>query len=181
MVIKMPGLEKGYIQVYTGGGKGKTTASLGLCLRAAGHGMRSHIIQFMKGQIDYGELTSVERFDGLITITQGGRASFVDKDGPDPEDVRLAKESLDLARDLIKKAEVDILVLDEVNVALDFGLVELDDVLALLRDKPERMELILTGRNAHESIVEAADLVTEMREVKHYYSGGVKSRVGIER
>jgi len=177
----MERLEKGYIQVYTGGGKGKTTAALGLCLRAAGHGLRSHVIQFMKGQIDYGELSAIKRFEGLITITQGGRASFVDKDNPDPEDVRLAREALSLAGEIIKKAEVDILVLDELNVALDFGLVRLEDVLALIGEKPEKMELILTGRNAPEAIVETSDLVTEMREIKHYWKDGIKGRVGIEK
>jgi len=176
----MPGDEKGYVQVYTGHGKGKTTAALGLCLRAAGHGMRSHIIQFMKGQIDYGELESVKKFEGLVTLTQGGRDCFVKKECPDPEDIRLARETLELAAGVLKRGEVDILVLDEINVALDFGLVGLDDVLELIRVKPGKMELILTGRNAPDEIIEAADLVTEMREVKHYWKKGVSGRTGIE-
>ncbi|HUT55063.1 MAG TPA: cob(I)yrinic acid a,c-diamide adenosyltransferase [bacterium] len=176
----MPGDEKGYVQVYTGAGKGKTTAALGMCLRAAGHGLTSHIIQFMKGRIDYGELEAVKRFEGLIKLTQGGRECFVSKSCPDPEDKRLAQETLKLAREAMREGKVDILVLDEINVALDFGLIELEDVLGLIREKPERMELVLTGRNAHPKVIEAADLVTEMREVKHYWEKGVTARTGIE-
>jgi cob(I)alamin adenosyltransferase len=176
----MPREEKGYVQVYTGAGKGKTTAALGLCLRAAGRGMRSHIIQFMKGQIGYGELESVKRFEGMITITQGGRDSFVKKQKPDPEDVKLAQETLKTAQKVLLGGEVDILVLDEINVALDFGLVELADALDLIKKKPENMELILTGRNAPDEIIQAADLVTEMREIKHYWKKGVGARTGIE-
>lgn len=176
----MPRSEPGLVQVYTGNGKGKTTAALGLCLRAAGHGMRSRIIQFMKGQVDYGELFSIPRLEGLITITQGGRECFVSKERPDPEDVRLARETLALAREAVVSNEHDIVVLDEVNVALDFGLIELADVLEIIDLKPPPMELILTGRAAPPEIIERADLVTEMREVKHYWKKGVTSRTGIE-
>jgi len=168
------------VQVYTGAGKGKTTAALGQCFRAAGHGFRCRVIQFMKGQIDYGELTAVKRFEGLIELIQGGRDSFVSKQNPADEDVRLARETLALARAAVESAEVDLLVLDEINVAIDFGLVNLNDVLDLIDAKPENMELILTGRNAPEKIIERADLVTEMREIKHYWSKGVPSRKGIE-
>jgi len=177
----MPELERGYVQVYTGDGKGKTTAALGLCLRAAGHGLRSHLIQFMKGQINYGELEAVKKLDGLVAITQGGRASFVSKEDPDPEDVRLAREALALAEKMVAAGEADLLVLDEINVALDFKLVPLDPVLDLIKKKPEKMELILTGRNAPPEIIAAADLVTEMRELKHYWRSGVNGRKGVER
>jgi len=177
----MPGKEKGKVQVYTGEGKGKTTAALGLCLRSAGHGLRSVIVQFMKGQIDYGELRSVERFDGLITIIQGGRDSFVSRRNPDPDDIRLARETLERAKQLIVEPGLDLLVLDEINVALDFGLVPLDQVLALIHQRPERLELVLTGRGAHPEVIACADLVTEMREVKHYWKNGVACRTGIER
>jgi len=176
----MPRDEVGLVQVYTGDGKGKTTAALGMCLRAAGHGMRSLVIQFMKGQIDYGELMAVEKMGGLIEIAQGGRASFVSKDRPAQEDVRLARRTLEMARAAVRAGEVDILVLDEVNVALDFGLIELEDVLDLIEDKPDNMEMVLTGRNAPERIIERADLVTEMMEVKHYWRRGVSSRRGVE-
>jgi cob(I)alamin adenosyltransferase len=172
---------KGYVQVYTGDGKGKTTAALGLCFRAAGHGLRSRIIQFMKGQIDYGELQAAKKFEGLIVITQAGRASFVSRKDPDPEDMRLARAALELAREELEKNEVALLVLDEVNVALDFGLVPLAEVLDLIQKKPPGMELILTGRGAPPPLIQAADLVTEMREVKHYWKQGVPARKGIER
>jgi cob(I)alamin adenosyltransferase len=176
----MPRQEQGLIQVYTGAGKGKTTAALGLCLRAAGHGMRSHIVQFMKGQVHYGELTSVKKLDGLIELTQGGRESFVSKRAPDPEDIRLAGETLKRAREIMAAGKVDILVLDEINMALDFGLIGLADALDLINAKPDNMELVVTGRNAPAEIIERADLVTEMREVKHYWNRGVACRTGIE-
>ncbi len=177
----MPGSEKGFVQVYTGDGKGKTTAALGLCFRAAGHGMKSHIIQFMKGQIDYGELKAVKMTGGLVTITQGGRDCFVSRECPAREDVDLAGEALAKASDLVAKGEVDIVVLDEVNVALDFKLIEVGDVLRIMDSKPANMELILTGRSAPAEIVERADLVTEMREVKHYWTKGVTARKGVEK
>ena len=177
----MPGNEKGLVQVYTGEGKGKTTAALGLCLRAAGHGMRSVVLQFMKGQIDYGELRSVERFGGLITIIQGGRPNFVSRENPDPEDVRLVRETFARARALVAEPGLDLLVLDEINVALDFGLIGIDEVADLIRSRRRGLELVLTGRGAPPDIIAIADLVTEMREVKHYWKNGVTCRTGIER
>ncbi len=170
----------GLFQVYTGDGKGKTTAALGLCMRAAGHGFRSHIIQFMKGQIDYGELEAVKYMDGLIRITQGGRSCFVNRKDPDPVDVDLARKALDLARKEIEERTVDILVLDELNVALDFGLVSLEQVMELIRARPGSMELLITGRGADPRLIEAADLVSEMKEIKHYYRQGIGCRTGIE-
>jgi len=172
-------LEKGLIQVYTGPGKGKTTAALGLALRAAGHGLKVHIVQFMKGWPHYGELVSVERLPN-ITIRQFGRPQFVDKESPDPEDFRLAREALAHARQVILSGECDVLILDEINVALNLGLIELSDVLSLLEEKPERVELVLTGRNAPLEIVRRADLVTEMLDIKHPYYEGIKGRQGIE-
>ncbi len=172
---------KGLVQVYTGSGKGKTTAALGLAFRAAGHGYRTHIIQFMKGRIGYGELKAAKMTKGLVKITQGGRASFVSRENPDAEDVRLAKKALALARKEVERGEVDILVLDEVNVALDFKLIPLEEVLDLIKSKPNSMEMVLTGRGAPRAIVRTADLVTNMREVKHYWQKGVRGRKGIER
>ena len=172
---------RGYVQVYTGSGKGKTTAALGLCLRASGHGLRSHLIQFMKGQIDYGELKAVIKLGGLVTITQAGRSNFVHKENPDPEDVRLARQALELSRKALAEARLDILVLDEILCALDFKLVTEAEVLDLIRRKPEKLELVLTGRGATAAIIEAADLVTEMKAIKHYFDEGVMDRVGIER
>jgi cob(I)alamin adenosyltransferase len=177
----MADADKGYVQVYTGNGKGKTTAALGLCFRAAGHGHRSLILQFMKGQIDYGELEAVKRFADLITIEQGGRASFVSRERPDPEDIRLARETLARARTAIARDDLELLVLDEINVAVDFGLIPVEEVLALIRDKRPALELVLTGRGARPEVIACADLVTEMREVKHYWKNGVPCRTGIER
>jgi len=172
---------KGYIQVYTGTGKGKTTASLGLAVRAAGHGLKTVIIQFMKGWIDYGELKGVAMLSPLVTIHQAGRDTFVDRESPDPEDVRLARDGWELAKETILGGKADIVVLDEINCAVDFGLLPVGEILDLLRRKPDGMEIVLTGRGAPEEIVAAADLVTEMREIKHYYAKGVDARVGVER
>ncbi len=172
-------LERGLIQVYTGDGKGKTTAALGLALRAAGHGLKTCIIQFMKGWSFYGELGSVEMIPD-ITLHQFGRSEFVYKDRLDPEDISQARQALDHTRQIMESGDCDLLVLDEINVALDFGLIGLEEVLALLESKPQQVELILTGRNAHPDVICRADLVTEMREVKHPYTKGVQGRKGIE-
>jgi len=178
--MKSPGLEKGFIQVYTGDGKGKTTAALGLALRAIGHGLKVFIIHFMKGNIEYGELRAAKCLEPNLTIRQMGRETFVSRDNPDEEDIKLAQQALELARDAVANGEYDVVVLDEVNCALDFSLIPLDQVLKILQNKPERVELVLTGRGAPPEIIQAADLVTEMKEIKHYYRKGIKSRKGIE-
>ena len=168
------------IQVYTGNGKGKTTAALGQCFRAAGHGLRSVIFFFMKGYIEYGELGAAERMGELIEVVQCGRASFVDKENPDPVDVRMARDGFEKARRAVLSGEYDIVVLDELNVALEFGLLPLDGVLELLAEAPEDLEIVITGRAAAPEVVEKADLVTEMREIKHYHRRGVRAREGFE-
>jgi len=175
------GLERGMVQVYTGGGKGKTTAALGLALRAIGHGLKVFVIQFMKGNIEYGELEASRWLAPFLTIRQMGRETFVNRQNPDPEDVRLAQEALELAKKLVNEGEHDIIIFDEINVAMDFGLVDKGEVLRLLEERPPHVELVLTGRYAPPEIIEKADLVTEMVEVKHYYRQGVLSREGIER
>ena len=175
-------LKEGYVQVYTGDGKGKTTAALGLAFRAVGHGMKVFIIQFMKGSIFYGELKTAQMLSPYVTIVQMGREEFVNRENPDPEDIRLAQEGIKLAKEIMQKNEHDILILDEINVALDFGLVSLEQVLDLIHNKPKDMELVLTGRYAHPEVVKEADLVTEMVEIRHYYAEkGVDARDGIER
>jgi len=172
----------GLVEVYTGDGKGKTTAALGLALRACGQGLKSYMIQFMKGEIYYGELGAVKNLpDDCFTITQMGRPDFVSRDNPDPIDVELAQKALELAREVIETGGHDILILDEVNVALDFGLISTSEVLKLIDSKPQEMELILTGRYAPRAIIDRADLVTEMKEIKHPYMRGIPARVGIER
>lgn len=172
-------LDRGLIQVYTGEGKGKTTAALGLALRAAGQGLCVHIVQFMKGGLDYGELAALQHQPN-ISLRQFGRASFVDRQHLDPEDVRLAQEAWQHSLDALRGGAYDVVVLDELNVALDYGLLSLPQVLELLDAKPEQVELILTGRNAHPDVVQRADLVTEMLAIKHPFSRGVEARKGIE-
>lgn len=172
-------LERGLIQVYTGDGKGKTTAALGLALRAAGHGLRVYIVQFMKGSPDYGEILAVQRQPN-ISIVQFGRPDFVDRDNPDPRDIELAQAAVRHCLDVVPNGGYDVVVLDEISVALDFGLLSLPQVLALFDQKPEHVELVLTGRSAHPTIIERADLVTEMREIKHPHVAGMDARKGIE-
>jgi cob(I)alamin adenosyltransferase len=173
-------MERGLIQVYTGDGKGKTTAALGLALRAVGHRLKVLVIQFMKGRIDYGEIESAQRFLPYLTIKRVGQECFVSKSHPDPLDVQRSQEGLSLAEKAIKNGDFDIVIFDEINVAIDYNLIPLSDVLQLIDSKPETVELILTGRNAKPEILERADLVTEMVERKHYYRKGVKARKGIE-
>jgi cob(I)alamin adenosyltransferase len=174
-------LERGLVQVYTGNGKGKTTAALGLALRAAGREMKVCVIQFMKGGGPYGEHLAAPRLAPYLTIVPTGRPGWVNRDNPDPEDLRCAREALELARASMVSGEYSLVILDEINGAVSFGLVSVDDVLDLMRMRPADVELVLTGRNADERVIAAADLVTEMREVKHYYKAGVAARVGIEK
>jgi cob(I)alamin adenosyltransferase len=171
-------MERGYIQVYTGEGKGKTTAALGLTLRASGHGLKVYIGQFMKGQ-DYSELRSAAALDG-VTLEQYGEPGWVHEGKLKPEQLEQAAKGLAKASEALRSGGYDIVILDELNMALWFKLISLDDVLRLLDDKPTGTELVLTGRRAHEEIIARADLVTEMREIKHYYTAKVPARRGIE-
>lgn len=171
---------RGYVQIYTGGGKGKTTAALGLALRAAAHGLRTCIVQFMKGQ-QYGELDAVRMTGGLVTIEQFGHPDFCTfGKEPDPADVERARAGLKRVHEVMDAGSCNILVADELATACLFRLVTEEDVLVVMRDKPDGMELVITGRGATERMIEEADLVTEMREVKHYYVKGVGAREGIE-
>ena len=172
---------RGYIQVYTGDGKGKTTAALGLALRAIGYGLRVYIGQFLKGQM-YGELSSAKKLSPDIKIEQFGRKGFihVTKD-PDEEDVKRAKRGLKKCFDAMLSQKYSIIILDEINVAVYFNLLSEKEVLEFLCQKPENIELILTGRYAPASFLKKADLVTVMKGKKHYYQKGVKAREGIEK
>ncbi|HEC82111.1 MAG TPA: cob(I)yrinic acid a,c-diamide adenosyltransferase [Thermoplasmatales archaeon] len=172
------GLEKGYVHVYTGPGKGKTTAALGLGLRAAGAGLKVYMIQFMKGR-RYSEIDAVEQLQNF-TIVQFGRDEFVSKENPEQIDIDLAQQGLEHANEIIKTGEHDLVILDEINVALDYNLIPLEDTLRLIREKPEKVELVLTGRYASPELVKQADLVTEMLEIKHPFQKGVLARKGID-
>lgn len=170
---------QGLVQVYTGEGKGKTTAALGLALRAAGRGLKVKIIQFLKAPDSSGEHFAALRLAPELEIIPSGRPGFIKRE-PDPEDLRLARQALALAGQILASGQVDLLVLDEINVALSLGLIKTAEVLALIEGKPAAVELVLTGRGAPEEILLKADLVTEMRLVKHPFQEGLAAREGIE-
>ncbi len=171
-------LKKGYIHVYTGDGKGKTTAAIGLGIRAVGAGLQVYMIQFMKGR-RYSELDGLKNVPHF-TVVQFGRDEFVSKDNPEQIDIDLAGKGLTHAREIIQKGTYDLVILDEINVALDYQLLSLQDVVSLLKEKPEHVELVLTGRSAHPEIIKQADVVSEILEIKHPYQKGVSSRKGID-
>jgi cob(I)alamin adenosyltransferase len=171
-------LKKGYVQVYTGDGKGKTTAAIGLGIRAVGAGYKVAMVQFMKGR-RYSEIDTL----GMVphfSVYQHGRDEFVSKEDPDRIDMDLAAEGLRHASELISAGKHDLVILDEINVALDFKLIDLDEVLEMIEGRPDHVEVVLTGRYAPAEIVQKADLVTEMKEIKHFYHSGVVARKGIE-
>lgn len=174
-------LERGCVQVYTGDCKGKTTAALGLALRAVGRGLKVIMIQFMKGGGPYGEHLAAARLAPELTIIPTGRPGWVNRDNPAQEDKRLAAEALAMAREKLLSNDYDMVILDEINGAVFFGLLTVDDQLDLIRQRPDTVELVFTGRNVDSRVIEAADLVTEMREIKHYYKAGVPAREGIEK
>jgi cob(I)alamin adenosyltransferase len=177
---KQSSIGKGYIQVYTGNGKGKTTAALGLAFRAMGYGLKTYIGQFMKGR-RYSELNAVKMVSKYITAEQYGKTDFTQvKEHPDTEDVKIAKTGLAKAREVMLSRKYDIIVLDEINTAYFFHLITVNEMLDFIKDKPDGVELIFTGRYAPQKLIDAADLVTEMVEVKHYYKNGTISRKGIE-
>jgi len=171
---------RGLIQVYTGNGKGKTTAALGQALRALGHGYRVLMLQFMKGSENYGELQAAARYLPGFEIIQSGRHEFVNKANPEEVDLRLARQGFNLAREVFFSGRYDMVILDEINVALDFGLIPLEEVLELIAAKPPDLDLILTGRYAPAEILAVADLISDIQEVKHHYARGVEAREGIE-
>jgi len=168
----------GYVQVYTGNGKGKTTAALGLTLRAVGAGLKVYIVQFAKG-MDYSELAALRRLGDAVVVRQCGRDCFIRRE-PTDEDRKLARQGFDEARQAVLSGDYDVVVLDEANIATYYGLVTVDELLALVDERPAGVELVFTGRKADERLVARADLVTEMVEIKHYYQQGVQARKGIE-
>lgn len=170
---------RGLVEIFTGDGKGKTSAALGVALRALGQKLRVHIIFFMKGDFPYGEQKVLSRLSG-ITFERFGFRDFVDPSAVKPEEKEEARKALEAARKAVLSQKYDVVILDEVNVATAWDLVSIDDVLKLIRDKPPKVELILTGRYADSRLVEAADLVTDMVKVKHPYDRGILSRKGID-
>lgn len=173
-------LKKGFVQIYTGNGKGKSTAAIGQAVRAAGFGLKSYIAQFMK-EYPYSELVSLKHLSELISVEQFGGDEFVyKKELPAEEELAKAKRGLQTARDKMLSGDYDIIILDEVIVAIYFKLFETKDIVEFIKSKPENVELILTGRYCPEELIDLADLVTEMQEIKHYYQKGITSRKGIE-
>jgi cob(I)alamin adenosyltransferase len=171
--------EFGFIQVYTGNGKGKTTASLGLAFRACGHGFRVLMIQFMKECADYGEVKAAHMLPGF-KIIQVGRNDFVDLESPDPLDRQLAQAGWQQAKTLIDEGGYDIVILDEINVAMACGLIDTAEVVTFLTERRRPVEIVLTGRYAPGAVIDIADLVTDMQDIKHPYSAGVEARQGID-
>lgn len=176
--------QHGYIQVYTGNGKGKTTASLGLAMRALGRCWKVLIIMFTKGGDDYGELNSFMNLSPAIKnnlkIVQAGLDRIVYKNNETKDDAEAIKKGWELAKNAIKNDEYQLIILDEANIAIDLGILDVDEVVEVLKNKPEEMEIVLTGRNAHPKIIEIAHLVSEIQPVKHYWDTGIAARKGIE-
>ena len=170
---------KGYVQVYTGDGKGKTTAALGLALRAAGAGLKVYIGQFLK-KGDYSEIKALERLADFITVEQFGLGRFI-KGKPTQEEIRAAGRGLKRLKAMMTSGRYDIIIIEEGNVAVTCGLFPAQDLLSLIAAKPDDVELVITGRNAAAEILEKADLVTEMKSIRHYFEKGVAARRGIEK
>jgi cob(I)alamin adenosyltransferase len=168
---------KGYVHVYTGNGKGKTTAAIGLAIRALGAGKKIYLAQFVKG-MKYSEIKALEKFDN-IDVEQFGLRCFI-REKPKPEDIAAAQKGLERVQEVVKSGKYDMVILDEANIAVFFGLFGVDDLLNIISLKPENLELVITGRYARQALIDRADLVTEMKEIKHYFTQGVQAREGIE-
>ena len=171
-------MTRGYVHVYTGDGKGKTTAAIGLAIRAAGAGMRVFIAQFVKG-MHYSELDPLDRYAAQITLKQYGRDCFI-KNEPTQQDIQAALHGLEEVKRILASGDYQMVILDEANIATWYNLFSADELVDLVRSKPDSVELVITGRNADPKVIAAADLVTEMKEIKHYYHRGVQARPGIE-
>jgi cob(I)alamin adenosyltransferase len=180
-ITKKPVVKKdrGLVMVITGNGKGKTTAAFGQALRAVGQNYNVFVLQFMKGR-KYGEFIAAEKYLPRLTIRMSALDSFVMRDNPAAIDIELAEKGLDTARKAIMSGKYDMVILDEINVALDFKLINLKEVIDLIKNKPPALNLILTGRYAPEGIIKLADTVSEVKEIKHHYAAGIKDRAGIE-
>lgn len=175
---------QGYVQVYTGNGKGKTTAAMGLSLRALGQGKKVNITMFTKGGDNYGEIKAFNKLQPDIrknlTINQAGLDRIVYTSNETEEDKKIMQKGWEKAKKVIQNGEADVVVLDEINIALDLNMIDEKDVIETIKNKPKNVEIVMTGRNAHKSVIDVADLVSEIKEVKHYYNKGVMAREGIE-
>ncbi|HJU79961.1 MAG TPA: cob(I)yrinic acid a,c-diamide adenosyltransferase [Nitrososphaeraceae archaeon] len=174
--------QDGMVIVYTGNGKGKTTASLGVALRAIGHGFRVCMVQFIKGEWHYGELNSIKRLEPDFELIVAGKGfiGIVDDDHAFEEHVKAANTALNIVDQKISLGTFDIIILDEINYAINLGVIRLEDVIKIVQNRPKNVSLILTGNHAHEEIISLADLVTEMKEIKHPYKKGIKAKKGID-
>jgi cob(I)alamin adenosyltransferase len=174
--------ERGLVIVYTGKGKGKTTAALGIVLRAVGHGYKVGMIQFIKGEWYYGELTSSKRLEPEFELIVAGKGfvGIIDDDHPIEDHQKAAAQALAVAREKLASGRYDVLILDEINYAVKLNLITEQDVLDLIKSRPQKTTLVITGNYAPEKVIEAADLVTEMREIKHPYKAGIKAKKGID-
>ncbi len=174
--------KEGLVIVYTGKGKGKTTAALGMALRAIGYNHKVCMIQFIKGSWHYGEMTSSKRLEPEFELTAVGKGfvGIMDDKSPIEDHKKIAQEALKIAQEKISSKKYDIIILDEINYALNLNLIELDDVLKIISDKPDSVNLVLTGNHAKDEIIEKADLVTEMREIKHPFKLGIRAKKGID-
>ena len=170
---------RGLVIVITGNGKGKTTSAFGQALRAAGQGLNVFIMQFMKGR-DYGEYKAVRKYLPQITIRRSGLDSFVMRDNPAPVDIELARRGIAAVKKAAASGKYDMLILDEINVAVDFKLIPLEELISFIKNKPPALDLVLTGRYAPRALVKLADTVSEVKEIKHHYAAGIKDRAGIE-
>ena len=172
----------GLVIVYTGNGKGKTTAALGMALRAVGYNHKICLIQFIKGSWPYGEMESAKRLapELELIIVGKGFVGIIDDKSPREDHVKIAKEAIKISKEKIQSGSYNIVILDEVNYAINLGLIELDEIIELIKSKPENLNLVLTGNHAKDEIIELADLVTEMKEIKHPFKSGIKAKKGID-
>jgi cob(I)alamin adenosyltransferase len=172
--------KKGLIMVYTGDGKGKTTAALGLVLRASGHGANVYVVQFRKSDPSYGEIQAITKFLPTVTILQSKRSRITGRGGFEQADLDDARDVFEKGKEALLSGEYNLVVFDEINFAMDYGLIPQDEVTEMLKKKPANTDVVLTGRNAPAEIVEMADLVSEVREIKHHYRAGIMAQKGIE-
>ena len=174
--------QKGLVIVYTGGGKGKTSAALGLVLRAVGYNHKVCMVQFVKGSWHYGELDSAKRLAPEFEMITAGKGfvGILDDKSPREDHVKAANDTLEISKEKIMSGKFDVVILDEINYALQLELLNLNDVIDLIKSKPSELDLVLTGNHAAKEVIELADLVTEMKEIKHPFKSGIKAKKGID-